>query len=186
MRKLKLNFPYRHQQIASVIEYAVLLLGVLSVVVAIYLLKLTMEKTADWEGYETRLAQQQHKSTATTSRTTFRAAPAARVDQATQQELKQANVILQQLNQPWELLFDSLELAASKDVALLSLQPVAASRTVRLAGEAKNLAGLVMYVEALEREAAFRNVHLINYKIRQDHPQHPVSFLIAATWLDSL
>ena len=180
MRSLKLSFPYRRQQVSPLVDYILLFLGAVLLVSVVYQLKLTMEKTADWETREAAYVAQQQRPK-TPGRT-----PAVRVDQATQQDLRQAGDILRQLNLPWETLFDSLELAASRDVSLLSLQPSVASRTVRISGEARNLSSLVEYVEALEREVAFKNAHLINYKVRQDHPHHPVTFLVAATWLDSL
>ncbi len=177
MRSLKLKFPYRGQQI-PVVDYILLFLGAVLLIVAVYLLKLTMAKMTQWEAREARITQQQqHRKTSRT--------PEARISQATQQELKQAGDILRQLNLPWETLFDSLELAASKEVALLSLQPSVASRTIRISGEARNLSGLVEYVEALEREAVFKNTHLISYKVRQDRPHRPITFSIATTWLDS-
>jgi len=178
MRSLKLTFPYRKQPI-GVVDYLLLLLGVLALIVVFLQLKITMGKMAKWETREAQLLQQQKQ------RISPRAA-STRVTQVTQQEVKQAREIISWLNLPWEPVFDSLELAASKDVALLSLQPNAASRAIRISGEAKNLQGLVEYVEALEREPVFKNAHLVNYRVRQDHPQRPVNFLIALTWLDSI
>ena len=177
MRSLKLTFPYRKQPI-SVIDYLLLLLGVLALIVVFFQLKITMGKVAKWETREAQLLKQQKQRISPRT--------ATRVTQVTQQEVKQAREIISWLNLPWEPVFDSLELAASKEVALLSLQPNAASRAIRISGEAKNLQGLVEYVEALEREPVFKNVHLVNYRVRQDHPQRPVIFLIALTWLDSI
>jgi len=177
MRSLKLRFPYKGQQIPAV-DYLLLVLGLLVLAVIIYQLKSTMEKIAHWEAREVRITQQQqHRKTPRT--------PEARISQATQQEVKQAREILHQLNLPWETLFDSLELAASREVALLSLQPNVASRVIRISGEARNLTGLVEYVEALERETVFKNAHLISYRVRQDHPRRPIVFSIATTWLGS-
>lgn len=178
MRSLRLTFPHRKQPI-GVIDYLLLSLGAFALIAVFFLLKITMEKMAKWEMREAQLVRQQKQ------RISPRAA-SARVTEATQQEVKQAREVISWLNLPWEPVFDSLELAASKEVALLSLQPNAASRAIRISGEARNLQGLVEYVEALEREPVFKNVHLVNYRIRQDHPQRPVSFLIALTWLDNI
>ncbi len=179
MRSLKLTFPYRSQPIGWV-DYLLLLLGILALIMVFFLFKVTMGKMAKWEAREIQLIQQQQKQRGSPRTTT------TRVTQVTQQEVKQAREIISWLNLPWEPVFDSLELAASKEVALLSLQPNVASRAIRISGEAKNLQGLVEYVEALEREPVFKNVHLVNYRIRQDHPQRPVNFLIAFTWVDSI
>lgn len=89
-----------------------------------------MGKMAKWEAREMQLIQQQKQRGSPRTTTT-------RVTQVTQQEVKQAGEIISWLNLPWEPVFDSLELAASKEVALLSLQPNVASRAIRISGEAK-------------------------------------------------
>lgn len=177
MRSFKLTFPYRKQPIGR-LDYLLLVLGVLALLVVFFQLKHTMGKVAKWETRAAQLQKQQKQHVLPKVGST-------RFIQATQQEVKQAREIISWLNLPWEPVFDSLELAASKEVALLSLQPNAASRAIRISGEAKNLQGLVEYVEALEREPVFRTVHLVNYRIKQDHPQRPVDFLIALSWVDA-
>lgn len=174
MRSLKLYFPY-HGQRLPLIDYALLLLGVIVLLTVAYQFKQIMADIAYWEAREARVTQQQKYSHQ--SRT-----PMARANKATQQEIKQVNEVLQQLGLPWEPLFDSLEMASSKEVALLSLQPSVAGRTIRLTGEARNLAALVAYVQALELEPVLKDVHLASYKTRQDHPYHPLVFSIIATW----
>ena len=90
---------------------------------------------------------------------------------------------MDQINLPWEALFDSIEQAATEEIALLSLQPTVSSRTLRISGEAKNMSELLDFVEALERELTFENVHLLNYKIKQDNPHRPIVFLLTAAWI---
>lgn len=178
MRSLQLRFPYHKQQIRWV-DYLLLLAGVALLLSAVYLLKQIMSEIAYWETREAHITQQQKHTRQ--SRT-----PAARINKATQEELKQVDGILHQLNLPWEKLFDSLEMADSKDVALLSLRPNVSGKTIRITGEARNLAALVEYVQALELEPVLKNTHLISYKARQDHPRHPIVFSILATWHESL
>ncbi len=178
MRSLKLGFPYRKQQI-PLLDYLLLAAGVVLLLSAVYLLKQTMSKIAYWEAREARITlQQKHVRQPRT--------PVARISKATQQELKQVDDILHQLNLPWEKLFDSLEMADSKGVALLSLQPSVSGQTIRITGEARNLAALVEYVQALELEPVLKNAYLASYKTRQDHPRHPVVFSVIATWHESL
>lgn len=176
MRSLKLRFPYAGQQARSA-DYILLALGLLVFVVCLYQLKLIMEEIAHWDARIHRLEQQQqHRKTPRT--------PIARITQETQQELKQADEILRQINLPWEALFDSLEYAASKDVALLSVQPNVASRAVRINGEARNLAALTDFVEAIEREDVFENAYLLSYKVKKENPHRPIVFSLTATWID--
>ncbi|MCE7917303.1 MAG: hypothetical protein DYH16_07170 [Nitrosomonas sp. PRO5] len=178
MRSLKLNFPYRRQQI-PLVDYLLLFLGMVLLLAVMYTLKQTMSKITYWEAREARIVQQQ-------KHTRQPRTPMARINKATQQELKQADDILRQLNLPWEALFDALELAASEQIALLSLQPSVTSQTIRITGEARDLAALVEYVQALELEPVLKNAHLASYKARQDHPRRPIVFSIIATWHESL
>lgn len=176
MRNLKLKFPYVQQQ-ARNIDYILLGLGLFIFVACFYQLKLIMEEISHWEARIDRLEQQQqHRKTPRT--------PIARITQETQKELKQANEVLQQINLPWEALFDSLEYAVSKEIALLSVQPNVASRTIRINGEARNLAALTDFVEAIEREEVLKNAYLLNYKVKNENPYRPIAFSLTATWID--
>lgn len=179
MRSLKLKFPYAGQQVQSA-DYILLGLGLLVFVACFYQLRLIMNEIAHWEARINRLEQQQqHSKTSRTPRT-----PVARITQETQQELKQANEILRLINLPWEALFDSLEYAVSKEVALLSVQPNVANQTLRVNGEAKNLEALTNFVEAIEREEVFENAHLLNYKVKQENPYRPIAFSLTTTWIN--
>jgi hypothetical protein len=91
---------------------------------------------------------------------------------------------LRQINLPWEALFDSLEYAVSKEIALLSVQPNVANRAIRVAGEARNLVALTDFVEAIEREEVFENAYVINYKVKQENPHRPIAFSLITTWID--
>jgi len=44
---------------------------------------------------------------------------------------------------------------------------------------------LLDFVEALELELTFENVHLLNYKIKQDNPHRPIIFLLTAAWIQT-
>lgn len=175
MRRLKLKFPYAGQQVRSA-DYLLLGLGFLVSVACIYQLKLFMEEIAHWDARISRFEQQQQHRKAPRT-------PVARITQETQQELKQASEILRQINLPWEVLFDSLEYAVSKDIALLSVQPNVANRTIRINGEARNLVALADFIEAMEREEVFENAYLLNYKVKHDNPYRPVAFSLIATWI---
>lgn len=174
MRSLKLYFPYHKPQI-TVIDYALLLIGIVLLLAAAYQAKQLMMDITYWEARETRILQQQKNSRQSS-------APIARIHQATQQEIQQMNNVLQQLNLPWEKLFNSLEMADNKDIALLSLQPSVSGQTIHMTGEARHIVALVEYVQALEWEPTLKHAHLVSYKTRQDHPSHPIVFSIMATW----
>lgn len=98
------------------------------------------------------------------------------------QEIRQANVVLAQLNLPWDALFGELERASVDGVSLLSVQPEVGSGQVRIAGEAKTYALALAYVERLEASERFANVFLTSHQVRTNAPRNPVVFELLADW----
>lgn len=102
--------------------------------------------------------------------------------EALQQQIHQANAILQQLALPWDALFRTLEATRGKDIALLSIQPDAAKRRVRIGGEAKNLETLLAYITRLEQGRVLDHVYLTSHEVRTQDAEQPVRFSLAAHW----
>lgn len=177
MRRLRLKFPYAGQQTSS-IDYGLLLLGLLLLAVTVMHLKSTMEETTYWETQVDRFEHLQQQKRAPR-------ASSSRASQESQQELKHAREIMKQLNLPWEILFDSLEYTVTKDIALLSVQPNVANQSIRINGEARNLAALTDFVEAIEREAFFENAHILSYKVKQENPHRPILFSLITSWIET-
>lgn len=82
----------------------------------------------------------------------------------------------------WEGLYHSIDQAVSEDVSLLAIRPNAAGKTVQISGEARDMAAALAFVEALRR-APLAQVVLLSHQVKQNDPQHPIIFEIAATWL---
>lgn len=182
MRSLRLKFPYSGQQ-SPIIDLTLFVVGLLTLFSVLYWLKLSTENVNYWETRVEHLEKQQHPSMSSRDRTAQRRRdPTQRVTQEIRQEIKKASEIMAQLNLPWEAFFNAIEFATSEEVALLSLQPNVANQNIRINGEAKDIAGLLDFVEALERENIFKKAHLLSYKIKQDNPQRPITFLITASW----
>lgn len=181
MSRLRLRFPYREQS-APQLDLALLLLGLLIVVAVFFQFRYQIEEINSWGNRVERMERQQHQKAAPRTRATSRI---REFSQEIQKEIVLANAILDQLNLPWEMLFDSIEQAATEDIALLSLQPNFSNRSLRLSGEAKSMTELLDFVEALERELVFENVHLLSYKIKQESPQRPIIFLLNAEWIQT-
>ncbi len=99
-----------------------------------------------------------------------------------QQEIRNANQVVQQMTLPWDRLFKELETAASNEVALLSVQPDVASRQVRISGEAKNFTAMLDYARRLEQTDMLREVILLGHEVKAQDPQRPVTFSLAAGW----
>lgn len=109
--------------------------------------------------------------------------PAQAIDPETlQQEIRHANEILQQLALPWGALFKVLETSNEKEIALLSIQPDAGKRVLRLAGEAKNFDALLAYIARLEQSPMLHQVYLASHELRLQDAEKPVRFALVANW----
>ena len=179
MPRLRLKFPDRGQSVPQ-IDFSILLIGLLVLAGVLLQFRQVTEEVNHWTNRVERLEKQQQQKAAPRTRSTPRI---KEFSQEIRKEITQANAILDQINLPWETLFDAIEHAATDEIALLSLQPNVASRTLRLSGEAKSMSELLDFVEALERELVFENVHLLNYKVKQDNPHRPIIFLLTAAWM---
>ena len=179
MPRLRLKFPY-HEQSVPHIDFSILLIGLMILAGVLLQYRQITEEVNYWSNRVERLEKQQQQKTAPRTRSTPRV---REFSQEIRKEIVQANAILDQINLPWEALFDSIEHAASEEITLLSLQPNVYNRTLRISGEAKDMSELLDFVEALERELIFENVHLLNYKIKQDNPHKPIVFLLTAVWI---
>ncbi|UJP03231.1 MAG: PilN domain-containing protein [Nitrosomonas sp.] len=179
MPRLRLKFPDRGQFVPH-IDFSILLIGLLVLAGVLLQFRQVTEEVNHWTNRVERLEKQQQQKAVPRTRSTPRI---KEFSQEIRKEITQANAILDQINLPWETLFDAIEHAATEEIALLSLQPNVASRTLRLSGEAKSMSELLDFVEALERELVFENVHLLNYKVKQDNPHRPIIFLLTAAWM---
>jgi Tfp pilus assembly protein PilN len=109
--------------------------------------------------------------------------PALPVDaQELQQEIRQANEILQQLSLPWDALFKAVEATSEQEIALLSIQPDVGKRIVRLSGEAKDFDALLAYVRRLEHSQILNHVYLTSHEVRTQVAEKPVRFALVANW----
>ncbi len=90
--------------------------------------------------------------------------------------------IADRLQKPWAQLFSGLEKAQIDTVALLSVAPDAQGRTLVLTGEAKSYNELLDYAARLRSESGLQDVHFTSTEAKDDQPQRPVAFSIAASW----
>jgi Tfp pilus assembly protein PilN len=117
-----------------------------------------------------------------TRRTPGRMTESPRDARETQQEVRIANQVVRQMTLPWDRLFRELEVAASKDVALLAVQPDVASRQVRISGEAMSFKAMLDYSRRLEQTGMLGEVVLLGHEVRSQDPQRPVAFSLSAGW----
>ena len=191
MRSLKLKFP-ANGGYAKREGNALLLLGIVVLAIVLYEFKVTMDEAEYWEIRIANMDQRvQSRATPQILSTPGGREPGRRETgrretsgpREIKVEVKKANAVMSELDLPWEALFDSLEHAASRDVALLSFQPNAVGRTIRIGGEAKNISAMLDFVGALEREPAVEDAYLLKYEIKRDDPQQPVIFSLTASWI---
>ena len=82
----------------------------------------------------------------------------------------------------WAQLYRSIDAATSEDISLLAIGPNGQGRSLQISGEPRDLKAALAFVEALRREP-FANVALLSHQIKQNAPERPIIFEIAATWL---
>jgi Tfp pilus assembly protein PilN len=97
-------------------------------------------------------------------------------------ELKRAEQVVRQLALPWDRLFQAVEAASSKNVALLSVQPDSSRHEVRIYAEAKNFSAMLGYIERLQAGDWLKQVRLENHQVREQDPERPVRFTLTASW----
>ena len=177
MRSLDLKFPDGGQEARSA-GYIMLALGMLALAGVLYQYQGATDEVAYWD---LRIASMDSR----TGRKTKPLVSPAQGGREIKQEIRRANAVLSEIDLPWGALFDSVEYATSPDVALLSFQPDAAGRMMRMGGEAKSMPALLDFVSALEREPVLKDAYLLKYEIKQDDPQRPIIFSVIASWIEA-
>lgn len=85
------------------------------------------------------------------------------------------------LGTPWTALLAALE-AAPTNVALLSVEPSAATRSVALTAEAANAKEMLDYLRALQSDNRLSNVTLVSHQVQVQAPGSPTRFQIQGNW----
>ncbi len=101
----------------------------------------------------------------------------ARLDE----ETRNAETVVRQLALPWAMLVQAIEEAATRDVALLQLQPDADSRLLRLTAEARHRDAMFEYVRRLGAAKGLAGVHVVSHQVRRDDLRRPVQFSVQAS-----
>jgi hypothetical protein len=89
------------------------------------------------------------------------------------------NTAIAQLNLPWRDLFDAVQQATPADIALVSLEPDASRRWIRITGEARTLDDVAGYQRRLGRVGLFKRAVLLLHE-RQE--AGVVRFAVEARW----
>lgn len=104
------------------------------------------------------------------------------VSAQTQRELDLARRVLVELSLPWDALFRSVEMAAGKNVALLSIEPDVGRGQVRITGEARDYVSALNFLVRLEEGRTLERVHLLNHELREEDPDRPYRIALVGHW----
>jgi hypothetical protein len=105
-----------------------------------------------------------------------RAVPKERLDE----EVRAAEAVVRQLTLPWAALVQTIERAATREVAILQLQPDAQTRVLRLTAEARSREAMFDYVRRLGAARTLSDVHIVSHQVQLDAPQRPIQFAVQA------
>lgn len=92
------------------------------------------------------------------------------------------NQVIRQLNLPWPELLTAIEVHSSGQVALLSLEPDAAHRVLRVTAEAKSPEEMLEFVTRLGSDPLFVSAILQRHEINEGDRNRPYRFVVEATW----
>jgi hypothetical protein len=106
-----------------------------------------------------------------------RALPKERLEE----EAKGAEAVVRQLTLPWGSLIRTIEQAATRDVAILQLQPDAESRTLRITAEARHRDAMFEYLRRLGAAKGLAEVHIVSHQIQREDPLRPIQFSVQAS-----
>lgn len=174
MHALLLDFQDTRRRI-SWLSWLLLISGVAAAIyLAIHIAKLR-ETLNILESKRTFIASQIHH----TSHTQLSPADMQKL----QAEIKDAEAVLSQLTLPWESLFKDIGASQQKQVALLSIVPNAAKRSIKISGEARDFNDVLDYIKALQKAKSLRAVYLQNHHIETRSAQRPIRFSLLATWV---
>jgi hypothetical protein len=95
-------------------------------------------------------------------------------------------LIAAQLNLPWAELMHAFDSKASKQVALLELNPDVTTRLIKVTAEARNSAHMTQYLENLKKLKVISDVRLLHHETNSSDPLLPIRFEIEAYWTGGL
>ena len=108
----------------------------------------------------------------------LRAIPRERLEE----EAKIVEAVVRQLTLPWASLVEAIEEAATRDVALLQLQPDAQQRLLRLTAEARHQKAMLEYLRRLVTAKNLTDVHVLSHQVQLEYPQRPIQFAVQASF----
>lgn len=171
MKKINLNFHKPFARSHTQVGLLLLILGMLTVA---WMVSLHNDTRTEQQRIQALLAQHRGAHALSSSQ-----------EPGLAQEFQRAAAVIEQLSFPWNRLLQTVEENTGNDMALLSIQPDLAARTVMLEAEAKNWGGMVSYIKRLEEDRFFSEVHVVSHQTQQSDPDRPVRFKLSCAWNSS-
>lgn len=97
-------------------------------------------------------------------------------------EITRARKLLERMSVPWNEMFAGVEAVGSRNVGLLRVESDMDGRRLGIEAEARNLDAMLKYLRAMEVQPEFANVYLRSHQVQLQDAQHPVRFVLTATW----
>lgn len=150
--------------------------------VLLLLIGISVAATATWEYVEAHVDQR----TVTQALAGARLQARGRSFALPPRQIDAVNRSVRQLNLPWQPLLAAIEERLSEHVTLLSLEPDASARLLRLQAEAKSADDMVDFVEALNGDERFVSARLTRHEINDSDRNRPYRFFLEAEWSGDL
>ncbi len=112
-------------------------------------------------------------------------APPAKADARQVALIRATHQVSGNLTTPWSRLLGSLGATAGREVALLSVEPSVAKRSVRLTAEARDATEMLAYLAALQHDPRLSYVVLVSHQVQLQAPGTPIRFQVQAQWGDA-
>jgi Tfp pilus assembly protein PilN len=90
--------------------------------------------------------------------------------------------VAQSLQSPWADVLDAIEVKPNGNVALLSVEPSAIKRTVRITAEARDADAMIEHLGMLQQDARLTDVALVSHQRLVAIPGAPWRYQIQGTW----
>lgn len=92
------------------------------------------------------------------------------------------NRAIRQLNLPWDALFAGIESRLNERVSLLSLEPDASTRVLRIQAEAKLPEDMLDFIDSIDDQKFFRGATLVRHEIVESDRNKPIRFTAEVLW----
>jgi hypothetical protein len=112
----------------------------------------------------------------------FAESDAAKLAAIPVEQAKAVNNAIGRLNVPWIELREAIDEATTSSVAVLMLEPLVKSRTLKIVAEARSPDDMFFFMEQLKHQEFFSGVVLIKHSIDEKDPNRPIRFHLEAHW----